>query len=133
MNGVVSGGLLVGESEARVAPGDFPVEGVLRLGTVRHEERAEFPQSGFHLFLGAARPIAGALAGRPLAVEPVGLRPQTLSSLEKCGVGLGVGLDRNPRVGGCLGRDPSVAVEEVGDAVEGSAQRRTQKTQSERR
>ncbi len=133
MNGVASGGLLVGELEARVAPGDFPVEGVLRLGAVRHEERAEFPQSGFHLFLGAARPVAGALAGRALAVEPVGLRPQTLSSLEKCGVDLGVGLDCGPRVGRCLGLDPGLAVEEVGDAVEGSAQRRTQKTQSERR
>ena len=133
MNGVFSGGLLVGESEARVAPGDFPVEGVLRLDTVRHEERAEFPQSGFHLFLGAARPVAGALAGRTLTVEPVGLRSQALGSLEKCGVGLGVGLDRGLRVGRCLGLDPGLAVEEAGDAVEGSAQRRTQKTQSERR
>lgn len=133
MNGMVSGGLLVGELEARIAPGDFPVEGVLCLGAVRHEERAEFPQSGFHLFLGAARPVAGALAGRTLAVEPVGLRPQALSSLEKCGVALGVGLDRNPRVGGCLGLDPGLATEKFGDAVEGSAQRRTQNTQSERR
>jgi len=133
MNGVFSGGLLVGESEARVAPGDFPVEGVLRLDTVRHEERAEFPQSGFHLFLGATRPVAGALAGRTLAVEPVGLRPQTLGSLEKCGVALSVGLDRSLRVGGCLGPDPGLATEKFGDAVEGSAQRRTQNTQSERR
>lgn len=133
MNGVISGALLAGELEARVAPGDFPVEGVRRLYVVRHEGRAEFPQSGLHLLLGAARPVAGALAGRSFAVESVGLRPQALGPLEKRGVALGVALDPGLRLGRRSSLRSGLATEEVGDAVEGPAQRRTQKTQFERR
>ena len=135
MNGVTSGGLLAGEIEARIPPGDFPVEKVPRLFALYREGRAKLAQAGFDFLFGAASPVAGALAGSPRAVQAVDLFAQARRSLEECCVVLGVSLNRGPRIAcvsaggfhGGLRRGFGVpAAQGVEDAVERSTHRRTQ-------
>lgn len=126
MSVAVFGGLLAGELEARIPPGDFPVEMFPRLlAAVDREQRAEFAQSGFDLFLGTAGAVAGALARGSLAVQPVGLLAQARSPLEECCMVLGMGLNSGPRVRGRRGFQLPAA-QQTKDPLERPAHRRTQ-------
>lgn len=139
MEAVISGGLLAGESEARITPGDFPVEPHFRV-TVGSVGRPEFPQSRFHFLLGATGSVAGAVAGSTFLVKPVGLLPKPLSPLEKRGVALGVSLNNRGRIRSWRGvRRVSLRgvgtpnTEKTRDAGQRPTHRRTQEAQLERR
>ena len=135
MSGGFSGGLLPGDSEARIPAGDFPVK-VAPLTAASHVGRAEVPQPGLDFLFGAAGAVSGALARGPFALQTLGLRPQAVGPLEERGVALGVGLYRGLDFDGSRGFRASAlfpVAQEPEEAAPRPAHRRTQEAQFERR
>lgn len=80
------------DPERRIAAFELDIESPQSLFSAGGSKcRAEVSETGPHLALGPRGPVMGALAGRPVLLQAVGLLPEARRPLKERGVGLRVG------------------------------------------